>query len=54
MTFMTLTKIRREGYDNERKGFLLKFCLSICLSWNFVLMQCCVLSWVTKFLMRAI
>jgi len=32
----------------------LTYCLYACLSRSFVLVQCCVLTWVTKVLMRAI
>jgi len=38
----------------EEEWLLLKYYLSTCLSWSFVLMRCGTLTWVTKILMRAI
>ena len=46
-------KTRRENYAKEREILLLTYCLHM-LSWRFVLTRCCVLTWVTKILMRAI
>jgi len=36
----------------ERQRLLLTYCLHVCLSWSFVLTRCCVLTWVTKIVMR--
>jgi len=41
-------------YCVEWEILYLTYCLSICLSWSFILMQRCVLSHVTKILMQAI
>ena len=38
----------------EREMLLLIYCLSICLSWSFVLTRCCVLTWVMKIAKEAI
>jgi len=46
-------KIRIESYVKEREILLLTYCLRVCLSWNFALTRWCVLTWVTKILMRA-
>jgi len=42
-TLILQRKIKRENY-----------CLLVRLSWSFVSRRCCVLTWVTKILMRAI
>jgi len=47
-------KIRRENHVKERERLLLTYCRHVHLSWSFVLSRFCVLTWVTKILMRDI
>ena len=46
-------KVRRKNYVKERERLLLTYCSHVCLSRSFVLTRCCVPTWATKSLMRA-
>jgi len=55
LNFIFSMKISRENYAKGPEILLLTCCLhAVCLSWSFVLTRCCILTWVTKTLMRAI
>jgi len=50
LTLVFLRKTTRENFKDQE--MLLTYGLRVCWSWSFILTRCCVLTWVTKLLMR--